>query len=76
MFECTDFSLADLTDVNFTNTRISGAKFIKSIMEGVKLNILPDLLGHGNYITSVNISPDGNYIVSSSNDKSIKIWDI
>ena len=29
-----------------TNAKISGAKFIKTTMEGVKLNIHPDLLGH------------------------------
>ena len=32
--------------------------------------------GHLNYVTSVAISPDGKYIVSGSNDSTIKIWDI
>ncbi|GAG43641.1 unnamed protein product, partial [marine sediment metagenome] len=34
------------------------------------------LEGHKKYVTSVGFSPDGKYIVSGSNDKTIKIWDI
>ena len=32
--------------------------------------------GHSSFIYSVSISPDGKYIVSGSNDRRIKIWDI
>ena len=31
---------------------------------------------HSNYITSVVFSPDGTKIVSGSDDKTIKVWDI
>ena len=32
--------------------------------------------GHTDYVTSERISPDTNFIASSSFDKTIKIWDI
>jgi len=33
-------------------------------------------LGHSYGVESVAITPDGKYIVSGSNDKTIKLWDI
>ena len=33
-------------------------------------------LGHSSWVNAVAISPDGKYIVSGSNDKSIKVWDL
>jgi WD40 repeat protein len=31
--------------------------------------------GHASYVKTVSYSPDGKYIISGSNDNSIKIWD-
>ena len=33
-------------------------------------------LGHSDSVYTVAISPDGKYIVSGSNDNSIKVWDL
>jgi WD40 repeat protein len=34
------------------------------------------LEGHTDMVTSVTFSPDGKYIVSGSNDKTIRVWDM
>ena len=39
---------------------LTGAKFIKTKMQGVKLEIQPDLLGHTDNILCVRFSPNGN----------------
>jgi WD40 repeat protein len=34
------------------------------------------LIGHGGYVLSVGISPDGNYIASGNADGTLQLWDI
>ncbi|MEO2032655.1 MAG: WD40 repeat domain-containing protein [Planctomycetaceae bacterium] len=34
------------------------------------------LYGHSSPVRSVSFSPDGKRIVSGSNDKTVKVWDI
>jgi serine/threonine protein kinase len=34
------------------------------------------LTGHGDWVTSVAIAPDGRWLVSGSNDKSVRVWDL
>ena len=34
------------------------------------------MTGHGGQVTSVAFSPDGKRIVSGSDDKLVKIWDV
>jgi WD40 repeat protein len=34
------------------------------------------LAGHSNYVCSVAVSPDGQYIVSGSDDNLVKVWSV
>ena len=40
------------------------------------INELYIQLGHSDSVVSVDISPDGKYIISGSLDKTIRLWDI
>ena len=37
--------------------------------------ILDHIIGHSGCVTSVSFSPDGNRIVSGSNDQTLRVWD-
>ncbi|GAA5914771.1 uncharacterized protein JCM6883_001086 [Sporobolomyces salmoneus] len=43
--------------------------------EGGKTNCLTTLQGHKDYVLSVDISPDGAWIVSGSKDRGVQFWD-
>ena len=38
-------------------------------------NQITNLTGHSNYVYSVAFSPDGNYVVSGSDDNTAKVWE-
>ena len=38
-------------------------------------NLIRTMTGHSGGILGVKISPDGNYVVSCSKDKTVKVWD-
>ncbi|KAF9043517.1 WD40 repeat-like protein [Hymenopellis radicata] len=49
---------------------------IIQIWDSIIGKLLQELVGHTGHITSVSFSDDGIYIVSASEDMSIRIWDV
>jgi len=65
-------SLEILEKFNITD---KGIYLLPSILEVVnQARVYNSLQGHEGYVSSVRYSPDGNYLASASQDKTIKIW--
>ena len=60
-----------LKNINVDNT----IKKLRTSKNEIK-KCLKTLVGHTRWVRSVCYSPDGQFIVSGSDDKSIKIWDV
>ena len=56
------------------NTRIAVTARLQDTIYGSRL--MNTLEGHGDNVTSVRFSPDGQYIVSGSDDETVKIWNL
>jgi WD40 repeat protein len=62
-------------DLKFYYVAFKGGT-IKKIQTGGKNLEISSFTGHTDDINTIEISPDGNYLASASNDKTIIIWDL
>jgi len=69
-------ALAKIKNLLSITNKILANRPSKELIESFKNFRFSPSLGHSRGVNSVAITPDGKYIVSGSEDKNIKLWDI
>jgi Prp8 binding protein len=71
-YQVTAVAFSDNTDQVFS----AGLDNDIKIWDMRKLEVVTVLEGHQDTITSLSLSPDGNYLLSNSIDCSLRMWDV
>ncbi|ETO29106.1 NB-ARC domain-containing protein, partial [Reticulomyxa filosa] len=74
--EGTDFKNANLDNVSFFQAFLNKANFTNASMNEIYFGEYAYLNGHLGDVNGIGVSPDCSKIVSCSNDKTIRIWDL
>ena len=66
------FKNSNLKDINFKNAQIESTKFLNCNLENAQNGYLPDLSGHQDWITCLEVSKKNMILFSGSRDSTIK----
>lgn len=68
-----DFGMTQLKKIN-TQHKTNKQKQTQTNKQTNQTNTMQ--IGHDNWVRSVQFHPSGKYLISTSDDKSIKVWDL
>ncbi|ETO09798.1 hypothetical protein RFI_27579 [Reticulomyxa filosa] len=74
--EGTNFKHANLDHVSLYQSFLNKANFTNASMNNIYFGEYAHLEGHSEEVNGIQLSPDGTKIISYSNDKTVRIWDV
>jgi WD40 repeat protein len=59
-----------------TDAKLDNCEFVDTDLRNLRYGKYPDFIGHSSYVRCVAFSPDGKYLASGSQDRSVKLWSV
>jgi WD40 repeat protein len=59
-----------------TDAKLDNCEFVETDLRNLKYGRYPDFIGHSECVESVAFSPNGKYLASGSDDKTVKLWSV
>ena len=77
MFNETNLKNAEIENTNISRCNLDNCNFYNTKFLNIEVELgipKPDLLGHKGNVNSIGFSKDEMYLISGSDDNTIKIW--